>query len=367
MRILVVTHAPLKPEYGAAQMALNLAAALRDRGHDAMAWSTEPLPRQARFWNSWRWQRQRLESFLRESPPFDVIDTPAVSVGPRLVRSGRQGLLVARSVQPDLRYFTCALGAELRRLPVSLPRLLVEAPHMLAVSAAITNGWRRAAVVLCLGSHERDWMRHRFPSTTAKLECYLDAPSQADQASFAEIRARRACRAGDLPGHGVRFLWIGRWVPQKGTRRLVRFLAERAAARPADTFTLAGCGDGAARDLPRDLLTTGRLRLLPSFPRHELPQLLTEHDVGLFTSDVEGWGLSLNEMLESGLTVFATRAGGVADLAPYFPQSLRLFPPPRDFALPLPPEDLTANGYLQRFSWTEIAASYEERVLARLT
>jgi glycosyltransferase involved in cell wall biosynthesis len=367
MRILVVTHAPLEPEYGAAQMALNLAAALRDRGHDALAWSTEPLPRQARFWNAWRWQRRRLESFLQESPPFDVVDAPAVSVGPRLIRSVRQGLLVARSVQPDLRYFACALVAELRRLPMSFPYLLLDAPHMLAVSAAITAGWRRAAVVLCLGSHERDWMRRRFPWTAAKLECYLDAPAPADQATFAEIRARRAGRAGGLPDRGMRFLWIGRWVPQKGTRRLVRFLAERVAARPADTFTLAGCGDGAARDLPRDLLAAGRLRLLPSFPRRELSQLLAEHDAGLFTSPVEGWGLSLNEMLESGMPVFATRSGGVADLAPYFPRSLRPFPPPLDFAPPQPPEDLAANGYLQHFSWAGIAAGYEERVLARLT
>jgi len=77
--------------------------------------------------------------------------------------------------------------------------------------------------------------------------------------------------------------------------------------------------------------------------------------------------LSLNEMLESGMTVFATRAGGVADLAPYFPQSLRPFPPPLDFSPPLPPENLAANGYLQRFSWQGIAAGYEEQVLARLT
>jgi glycosyltransferase involved in cell wall biosynthesis len=363
LRILIVTHAPLAAEFGAAQMALNLAAALTARGHDAVAWSTSPLPRQARSWNSWRWQRRRLEEHLAASPPFDVIDAPAMLLGPRLT-AGRWRL-VARSVQPELRYFACALGDGLRRLPRSLPHLARGAPHQLAVSAAIVADWRRAEVILCLGSHERDWMRRRFPWTAAKLECYLGALSPADQQSWAALRSRRT-EPGAEPRAGVRWLWIGRWVPQKGIRLLARFLAERAAARPEDRFTLAGCGESAARDLPPELLADGRLRLLASFSRRELPDLLARHDAGLFTSLVEGWGLSLNEMLESGMPVFATQAGAVADLAPYFPVSLRPFPPSLDFVPPRSREDLAASGYRERFSWPAIAAGYEERVLGRL-
>jgi len=359
VRILVVTHAPLQPEYGAAQMALNLAAALRDRGHDALAWSTEPLQGRSRFWNAWYLQRRRLESFLAESPPFDVIDLPAVSIS-RKVQT--HGCIVARSIQPDLRYFSCALRAEVRRLPISILHLVLNLLHMLRVSVAIVAGWRRAETILCLGSHEFDWMRRRFPWTRNKLERYLDAPSPADQALLADLRARRAAR-GTRPG--LRFLWIGRWVPQKGTRLLLRFIAERAQTHPKDVFTLAGCGDQAARDCPPDLIAAGRLRLLPGFPRGELPKLLAEHDIGLFTSVVEGWGLSLNEMLESGMPVFATRAGGVEDLAPYFPETLRPFPPSPDFEAPPPTENLTATGYLRHFTWESIAALYEDRVLAR--
>ncbi|HEV7517127.1 MAG TPA: glycosyltransferase family 4 protein [Thermoanaerobaculia bacterium] len=339
-------------------MALNLAAALRERGHDAIAWSTEPLPRQARFWNAWLWQRRRLEAFLAENPPFDVIDLPAVSISGHVRSHGR---IVARSVQPDLRYFACALADELRR--GSLLHLAINLPQMIVLSAAILAGWRRAGVILCLGSHESDWMRRKLPWTRRKLARYLDALSPADQASLAELRARRA--ATMAPRSGLRFLWIGRWVPQKGTRRLLRFITERARARPEDTFTVAGCGDQAVRDCPPDLVAAGRLRLVPSFSRGELPQLLGEHDAGLFTSIVEGWGLSLNEMLESGMPVFATRAGGVEDLAPCFPGTLLPFPPPTDFEIPRPPGDLAAGNYLRHFTWKSIAESYEERVLAR--
>jgi glycosyltransferase involved in cell wall biosynthesis len=108
----------------------------------------------------------------------------------------------------------------------------------------------------------------------------------------------------------------------------------------------------------------GRVRLVSSFSRAELPDLLAAHDAGLFTSSVEGWGLSLNEMLESGLPVYATAAGAVDDLRPYFPVSLRPFPPPE-----LPPlpgeglEDLAANGYYERFNWDRIGRDYERQAL----
>ena len=71
-------------------------------------------------------------------------------------------------------------------------------------------------------------------------------------------------------------------------------------------------------------------------------------------------------MLESGLPVFATRAGGTADLAPYFPTALRPFPPPEDVDFSGTPEDLATNGYFARFTWASVAREYEERVLARL-
>src|SRR5690606_25128535 len=39
MRILIVSHPPLRGELGAAQMAIGLAEGLRELGHEALAWS----------------------------------------------------------------------------------------------------------------------------------------------------------------------------------------------------------------------------------------------------------------------------------------------------------------------------------------
>lgn len=359
MRLLVVSHPPLSPEYGAAQTTLNLTAALRGRGHDAVAWSPEPLPPQARWWNRWRWQRRQLEAYLAIAPRFDAIDLPAVSISRRVAAAAPT---VARSVQPDLRYFARAFAERLRRLPRGASRASAYTLADLAVCGAVLSGWRRARVILCLGSQELGWMSARLPWSRSKLARYVNALGPADQAALAAVRADRLAPSG----RGIRFLWIGRWVPQKGTRRLVAWIVERAALAPHDTLTVAGCGPDATRDLPGELLANGRIRVIESFGRDELPSLLADHDAGVFTSVVEGWGLSLNEMLESGLPVFATAVGGVPDLAPFFPASLRPFPPPLELESQSP-EDLARSGYLDHFTWDRVAAAYEREVLARLT
>jgi len=357
MRILVVSHPRLSPQYGAAQIALNLAGALADRGHDAVAWSPEPFSPKPRWWEIWRHHRQALERFLEESDRFDVIDVPAVSITSRVARAG---IVVARNVQPEILYLAVALRWQLRRgSGVSLPRFFMHAAHSAEIASAVLGGWRRARFILCLGSRELCWMRRRFPRWQTKLRRYVLAPSPAEQEAFAEVRRHRLPHSSD----GVRFLWMGRWAPHKGPDVLVAFLRERASLAPNDTFTLAGCGPAAERDCPQDLVAAGRLRIIPFFQREELPVLLAEHDAGLFTSGQEGWGLTLNEMLESGLPVFATPAGGVEDLRPFWGSHLQPFPPPAETVLPAGPA-AEPTDYLREFSWPAIARRYEEDILA---
>ena len=357
MKILVVSYAPLNAELGAAQSALGLAAALRARGHDALAWWPETPPGTGR-WDLRRRQREVMADFLARHGPFDVIDTPAIGVSRGLAR---QAGLVVRSIQPELLYLEQEIRADLGRRFPPTPRTLAHALIAAPRAATILAGWRHARFIVCLGTIELSWMLRRFPRWAPKLGSYVCALSPAERPVLAEVRRRRP--AGPA-GEGLRFLWIGRWAAHKGTRRLVRWIADRSAAAPHDTFTIAGCGPAAERDLRPEQLRSGRVRLVPSFPRDQLPALLASHDAGVFTSTVEGWGLSLNEMLEAGLPVFATRAGGVADLEPYFPQSLRPFPPPVRIE-PWPRlEDLEANGYFARFDWATIARDYEEAALA---
>jgi glycosyltransferase involved in cell wall biosynthesis len=355
VRILLISHAPLTAELGAAQIALHLAAALRGRGHDATVWSPAPVPAGPSWRSFRRRQRDAVERYVAEHGPFDVLDTPVTTATPALARAG---LLVVRSIQPELRYLRHGLTESLRRRPG--PRTLAHALAMVPVTAGILAGWRRARLILCLGQGERSWMSRHFPRWRDKLGVYVSVPSDAERAALEEVRRQRPAVR---PGPGLRFLWIGRWTAHKGIRRLRRFLAGRLAAFPADTCTLAGCGPDAGRDLA-DWVRAGRVRLLPRFPRAELPALLAAHDAGLFTSEAEGWGLSVLEMLESGLPVYATPEGAAADLPPFFPTALRPFPPPPEAVLPGFPAGEPLPGYEETCSWPAIAAEYERQVLA---
>jgi glycosyltransferase involved in cell wall biosynthesis len=356
MRILMVSHPPLSAESGAAQIALLLAAALTGRGHDAVVWSPEPLPAAVRWWDRWRAQRRAIESYATAAGPWDVIEVPGISASPRLARLAP---LVAREVQPELLYAADGLRAQLRASTGQAGRALLHLPYLATFAAALRRGWGRARIVACLGSRDLHRMRRRHPGWRGKLRSYVVAPAPAEREAFARVRRER--RPG-APEAGTRFLWIGRWVAHKGTDRLLAFVRERAAAFPDDRFTVAGCGPAAARDCPPALLAEGRLRLVPAFRREELPALLAGHDVGLFSSRVEGWGLCLNEMLEAGLPVAATPAGGVEDLRPFWEPRLLPFPPAGEIATTVPePADL--DGYLAAFSWDEIARRYEEEVL----
>ncbi|HVT58080.1 MAG TPA: glycosyltransferase [Thermoanaerobaculia bacterium] len=362
MRILLVSHPALVAELGASQVALSLAAALRARGHDARAWSPEPLPAGSRWWNLWLRQRQAIERFAAAEGPFDVIDTPAISASRKLAHSGS---IVVRSVQPELRYLFRGIRDDFSRHPS--PRAVAHAVAHTALGSAqggaILAGWRRARLILCLGSAELAWMRRRFPRWAPKLGLYFNTLPAEERVALADVRRGRRSAPADT-GRGVSFLWMGRWTPHKGTRRLREFVRERLAARPCDSFTLAGCGPAAERELPAEWLRSGRVRLVPAYTRAQLPPLLAAHQAGLFTSEVEGWGLNLNEMLESGMPVFATEAGGMSDLKRYFPSSLRPFPPPAEVDA-RPPEDIEANGYIATFSWPGIARSYERQLLGR--
>ncbi|HEX5758311.1 MAG TPA: glycosyltransferase family 4 protein [Thermoanaerobaculia bacterium] len=358
MRILVVTFGRSQPELGAAQVALNLADALAARGHEVVSWASGSPPAELRGRHTWRWHRERVRGYLATAAPFDAVDLPPIAIGPGLPGSP---LIVARSVQPDLLYFAAEARGELGGLARHPLRSAFHLAYGARLCAAVLAGWRRADTILCLGSRERDWMARNLPWTRPKLALYLNGLAPGEREALARVRAGRR----PPNGSGVRWLWIGRWARHKGTDRLVRFLTRRAAVRPGDTFTIAGCGEGARRDVPEPLLAAGRVRLVPRFARADLPSLLAVHDAGLFTSHAEGWGISLNEMLESGMPVFATDAGGVSDLRALLPQALRPFPPPDE--PDLAPVAADWGPYERRCAWDRIAAEYEATALAGRT
>ena len=351
MRILFVSP-DTTLEAGASQIAATLAREMAARGHQATLWvpSTPPIGQWP--WLHRRTQGRELARYAISHGPFDVVDTFPVLIEPALVGSSK---VVARSVQPDLLYLQIERASLL-----SQRGFAKKAFHILTIevlAARVRRAYRFADRILALGAAERAWIAARFPAVADRLGSYLVAPPEEDQRNLARVRQERQS-AGPA---GKRFLWIGRWATHKGTGRLLAWAQSHLGANPHDHLTIAGYGEAPADEMARLSPFCDRVTWVARFQRHELPQLLANHDFGLFTSIEEGWGISLNEMLESGMTVFATEIGGVPMLRKHFPRQLRAFPP-RTSELADEPDDPGANGYFDIWSWPRIAAEYEAQV-----
>jgi glycosyltransferase involved in cell wall biosynthesis len=349
MRILIATHAPVTPDFGAGQCALNLAEALRQVGHEVVTWSPYPLG-EIRWRNLVSLMRSRLDRFLLTEQPFDVIDCPAAFVT-RQVRKSTS--VIARNVQPEILYLLNNLAGSVAVDLKSIGRFPLEFAHFIYHAGLTLLGWAKADRILCLGGVDAGWMAKWFPWWQSKLTTYSIGLSTLDQRKLTEVRRGRTKPHSDQ----IRFLWIGRWARHKNPGLLLAFIEQWRRERPQDTFTVAGCGPAAEKECPADLLVSGTIKVVPSFDRSELYSLLASSDVGLFTSNVEGWGISLNEMLESGMPVFATPAGGVEDLQKYF-ENLHAFPPKLDLVLnsKVP---VISGAYYANMCWPRVAADYD--------
>jgi len=357
MRILVTTYAPISAQFGASQVAINLAEALREQGHEVTLWSPHPMPNLTRWWQglqSIQLMRSKLDDFLETQQKFDVIDCTSVLITKKVSRSA---LVVARSVQPEILYLLYGLLDQKQKKVKKIVLLPFNCIFALIYVFLLLQGWARSQHILCLGSLQYEWVNQWFPWWKKKVSYYLHATSEEGSEAISQIRLSRQKHSSDT----INFLWIGRWDFHKGNDRIVSFMISWLALHPQDTFTIAGCG-AAELDFPIELVKSGSLEVIPSFDRSQLLTLLASHDIGLFTSRVEGWGLVLNEMLEAGMPVFATNVGGVLDLQPFFREMLKPFPP-----ISRPTTDVSINhenliSYFRIFTWKNIAETYVKLV-----
>ena len=109
---------------------------------------------------------------------------------------------------------------------------------------------------------------------------------------------------------GTRLLWWGSWVERKGTRTLPRAFEMACRERPDLTLTIGGTGGpadairGQFAQSVRDKVT-----VLPFVTDEEHRRLLLDHDVFVFPSLSEGYGLSLLEAMAGGLPAITTFTG----------------------------------------------------------
>jgi glycosyltransferase involved in cell wall biosynthesis len=111
---------------------------------------------------------------------------------------------------------------------------------------------------------------------------------------------------------GVRFLFVGRFIPRKRPVELVRAFAGISGRHPKATLAMVGDGplapevEMAAQAAPGRVLIWGRLE------GAELGDQYARSDVLVVPSRREVWGLVVNEALAAGLYIIATDEVGSA-------------------------------------------------------
>jgi len=116
------------------------------------------------------------------------------------------------------------------------------------------------------------------------------------------------------------------------------------------------------RESQTDLAVLNMVCAALRLPRPDKAYFELIRPAGLFTSRAEGWGLVLNEMVESGLPVYATAAGGVEDIQCTVGSFIQSFPPTLGARPPSPPAEEARARYEARFRWPAIAARYMESI-----
>jgi len=101
-------------------------------------------------------------------------------------------------------------------------------------------------------------------------------------------------------------VFIGSWLPGKGSFDWAQIVGRVRAERPSVKFVFLGTGVSEHRVMS-GLREQDRVavRVVPKFDNQELPQLLCDSTIGAFPSYVEGFGFAVLEKLASGLPTVA--------------------------------------------------------------
>lgn len=116
-------------------------------------------------------------------------------------------------------------------------------------------------------------------------------------------------------GDGLKLLYAGSWLDQRGIFYIRDALRSVAPRLPGLRMTFAGCG--VPTEEIKNFFGTGladRILVRPVVPADRMQELYAEHDVFLFPSLMEALPLVLMEAMATGMPVITTETCGMPDV-----------------------------------------------------
>lgn len=267
-----------------------------------------------------RWREQNLRSLAGEMRAFDPeilfingmwnLD-PALAVAAEDRMPGRVVYYLASpwptDPDPHLAYWTLPAARGLRRWPKRVAGWVV-----LRTFLGSRNGRRpRMGRVLCVSEYMRQYLVEQVGVPAAHTKVVYNG-IDLDKFPWQERRS---------PPLPLRLLYAGRLSPDKGVHTAVEGFARFRNIHPEHPACLTVLGEGPSfyRDrlgrLAEGLGSTDAVRFRGAVPRHQMPQVLADHDVLVFPSVwQEPLARMVQEAMACGLVVIGTTTGGTEEL-----------------------------------------------------
>ncbi|MDY7226993.1 glycosyltransferase family 4 protein [Hyalangium rubrum] len=305
-RVLLGIHHPLDPNLGAPGVTLTLGRALVALGCEVSYYGFgEAFPGTTEYsaWHSVRFPWALSAWLARNAGRFDVLDITTGDCWPwaRLGRPGaprRQALLtrshglehvVSEQLRADVR-------AGVAHLSWKYP--LYHGGFRLW---EVRESLRVSDHVVLLNPMDRDYARDRLGIPADRISLIPHGLPEP----FQGLPPPERLAEGPL-----RLAFVGTWIQRKGREDIVAVARALLEQGGAFSLSLLGTGIGEAEvlgDFPPAVRE--RVRVVPRYRHEELPGLLAGHEVLLFPSHAEGYGMALVEAMACGLAPVTTPVG----------------------------------------------------------
>ena len=307
MRFLLPSHHWADRDAGAAGADLNLANALRQRGHRAESLFFDDVP--LRYLKGTRWAPVAFPWLLalrllraHARTPFDVIESTAgdlwfAEIMFSVFRRKDHPLLAVRT--HGLEHVHAQVSSELARESGMSLSLRYRAYHGGFRLWEVGRDVRRSALVIVHNAADKQYAVDKLHIAENKIHViHLGISQEFFQKAYQP----------DCQREGV--LFVGSWQVRKGSDLLPGIFQHISTCIPAVPLTLAGV-QKPEEEVRRafSAQVASRLTILPVVPHESLPSLMSRHSVFVFPSRCEGFGLVLIEAMARGMVVVTSPVG----------------------------------------------------------